>query len=288
MEFREKIIDIVRNKKTQIPTLPIMLHHILSLANDEDTSVSDLADLISKDQAMTNKILRVANSAYYGFLREIDSIQRAITVIGFNEVISLTVGMGVLSSFRNMNVHGIFDLRGLWLHSIGSAIASKELAKRLGTGSEEQSFLSGLLHDTGKIILAVYFPQEYKYILQSSQEKQVYLYQEEEVFFGMDHAALSGLLMERWNFPDTVRLPSRFHHHAFQCPEEQRNDGAIVQFADALCHLAGIGYSGNPVIPDATAIKEFLKINDSDQETVLAVLEEQRPKIEAFFESTNH
>jgi len=285
MELREKITDIIRNKKTQIPTLPVIIHNIFTLAHDERTSAGDLADFISKDQAMCNKVLRVANSAYYGFLREVDSIQRAITVIGFNEVISLAIGMSVVSSFRNMNTHGIFDLRGLWMHSIGSAVASKELAKKLGSGGGDQPFLSGLLHDTGKIIFAVYFPEEFKDALQSSREKQVYLWREEQAIFGIDHAALSGLLMERWHFPDTVLLPSRFHHYAWQCPEELRYKAAIVQAADALCHQAEIGYSGNPVTPEVTEILRFLKIKDADKEAVLTVLKEQQPKIEAFFES---
>ncbi len=98
MKSRETIIEIIRSRKTQIPTLPIVVSNILRVTADERSSASDLASFVEKDQAISNKVLRMANSAYYGLIREVETISRAITIIGFNEVVNLTVGMGVFST----------------------------------------------------------------------------------------------------------------------------------------------------------------------------------------------
>lgn len=287
MELRKKIADIVRNKRTQIPTLPVVVQNVLNIANDEKTSAKDLADFISKDQAISNKVLRLANSAYYGSVREVASIQRAITVIGFNEVISLAIGMGVLSSFSKINTHGIFSMHDLWLHSIGCAIAAKEITKRLGSPSPDQAFLNGLLHDMGKIIFAVYFPEEYGRTIKSSNDHQSLLFREETVTFGLDHAALSGLLMERWHFPKEILIPAGFHHRSLTCSSEYRQNAAIVQVADALCHRSDIGCSGNPVDPDVSEVTQYLGFTKSSEGDIIAALKEQRPRIEAYFATVN-
>ena len=285
MELRKRIADIVRSKKTQIPTLPVIVQNVLNIANDETASARNLADFICQDQAMSNKVLRLANSAYYGAVGEVASIQRAITVIGFNEVISLAIGMGVFSSFKKMDTHGIFSMRELWLHSIGCAVAAKELAKTLGSPSPDQAFLNGLLHDMGKVIFAVYFPEAYGRTIKSAHENQSLLLLEEKETFGLDHAVLSALLMERWHFPEEFQIPSSCHHRSLECRLDCGQTAAVVQVADALCHRADIGYSGNPVIPDVSKISRFLKLTESSEGDVIALLEERRPKIEAFFES---
>jgi len=133
MELDRKIVDVVRNRKTQLPTLPVIVEKIMRLAGDDRTSATDLAEFISKDQAITNKILKLSNSAYYGLMKEVETISRAITIIGFNEVVGLTIGMSVFSTFRQEDLQGLIDMRDLWLHSIGCALAAKEIAKKAGT-----------------------------------------------------------------------------------------------------------------------------------------------------------
>ena len=130
MSIKEKITDLVRDRKTQIPTLPVVLNNIIRVASSEMASASDLADFIGRDQAMANKVLRLANSAYYRSSRQVDSITRAIVVIGFNEIVSLTIGMGVFSALSKSNLHGLLDMNELWLHAIGCSFAAKGLVRR--------------------------------------------------------------------------------------------------------------------------------------------------------------
>jgi len=285
MEIKEKITEKVRNKKTQLPTLPVIVNNIMSAARDDRTSAKDLADFIVRDQAISNKILRLSNSAYYGMMKEVDSIPRAITIIGFNEVISLTIGMSVISAFHQKDLNEIFDIRDLWLHSIGCATAAKAIAKKTkGSGMAEQLFLNGILHDLGKVILAEYFPNEYRTVLEDAKESQMPLYRKEKQALGIDHATLSGLLMERWNFPENLILPPRFHHNSLECPHTYRDHAMIVEFADFLCQKADIGNGGNPVVQELKTVRQKLGIELRDMEAIIEGLKEQRSKIEEFLE----
>ena len=286
MKIKEKITEIVRSKRTQLPTLPVIVNNIMSAARDDKTSAKDLSDFISKDQAISNKILKLANSAYYGLMREVDSIPRAITIIGFNEVISLAIGMSVLSVFSQKDFHKVFDIRDLWLHSLGCATAAKEIAKKtIGSGMTEQIFLNGLLHDMGKVILAEYFPDEYRAVLENAKEFQVPLFRKEQQVLGIDHAVLSGLLMERWHFPDNLLLPPRFHHNSLECPPTYQRYAMTIEFADFLCQKADIGNSGNPAVEELNTVRQKLGITLDDMEVIIEELKGQRSKIEEFLEA---
>jgi HD-like signal output (HDOD) protein len=285
MGIKEKITEVVRNKKTQLPTLPEIVNNIMIAARSDRTSAKDLADFIIRDQAISNKILRLSNSAYYGMMKEVDSISRAITIIGFNEVISLTIGMSVLSSFHQKDLNEIFDIRDLWLHSVGCATATKAIVQKTkGPGITEQIFLNGLLHDLGKIVLAEYFPNEYRAVLEDAKESQMPLWRIERKALGIDHAELSGLLMERWNFPDNLILPPRFHHDSLACPYALRNHAMIVELADLLCQEADIGNGGNRVVGKLKPVRQKLGIERGHMETIIEGLKEKRSEIEAFLE----
>ena len=287
MEIKSKIADLVRSKKTQLPTLPVVVDNILKLANDDTTSINDLAEFIGKDQAISNKILKIANSAYYGFVNDVDSINRAIIIIGLNEVIGVTIGMSVFKTFSQDGGENVLDMQSLWVHSIGCALTSKELAKKARLTDAEEIFLNGLLHDTGKVIFAVYFPEEYRAVLDEALKSQRPLHLVEREKLGLDHAALSGLLMERWHFPENILLPSRYHHNVAKCPKPYQNRTVMVQLANYLCQKASIGHSGNPVNSKVEKLSQEIGISLKDVEIVYQDLKNRRSEIEEFLKVIN-
>lgn len=284
MEINRKILDIVRGKDTKLPTLPVIVDNILTAARDERTSATDMADFITKDQAISNKILKLANSAYYGLMKEVDSIPRAITVIGFNEVIGLTIGMGVFSSMGKNDMNGLLDMKELWLHSIACATAAKKVAQKIRSSEADKTFLNGLLHDMGKVIFAVFLPDEYGEVLEKAKATGMPLYRAEKEILGTNHALLSGLLMKKWHFPDSLLSPSRFHHKSLYCDSAYQEHAMIVEFADFLCQKAKIGYGGNPVLPKIKRITDRLGVSSEEVETFVRELKDQRSQIEEFFE----
>jgi len=284
MEVLDQITDLIRSRRTQIPTLPIIVQKVFSLACSDDTSVPQMVNVISKDQAIANKLLRLANSAYFGFSSKVDSIHRAISLLGFDEVLGLVVGMSVFSAFKGKGSKEALDMDGLWVHSIGCATASREIAKRILGGESELIFLNGLLHDMGKIFFSVYFPDEYGSVLTTAQDDHTPLFRQEEKIMGISHAEIAGLLMSYWKFPDTLVIPCRFHHNADHCPEDHQRATLIVQQADSLCHQARIGISGNPAVVRDESIRRRIGLSINDQEEVMKLLEEQKDQIEEFLD----
>ena len=283
MDINKKITDIIRDKSTQLPTLPVIIENILKITGDDKTSSEDLAAFISKDQAMVNKILKIANSAYYGLSRKVSSLSHAITIIGFNEVTNLTIGLNVFSIFQKLGVRGILNMKDLWLHSIGCALISKKIAKKTGKSNVEQCFLSGLLHDMGKVILAVYFSEEYNSVLRDANESQSPLHLKEIEKLGLDHAMIAGMLMEQWNFPDSIAIPCRFHHNSSACPSSYRTQAIEIEIANNLCHRAEIGRSGNSVIGNIDKIQGKLGFTSKKLDIFLSNLIEEHTIAEEFF-----
>ena len=130
MDIQARIIQMIKSSDTELPTLSVIVDNILEAASNENTTNDELADIITYDPAISNKLLQLANSVYYGQRSKVDTIKRAITVIGFDEIIGITLGMNVLNSFAEKNNGLSLDMKALWIHSIGVATAAKEIAKR--------------------------------------------------------------------------------------------------------------------------------------------------------------
>ncbi|HAA02938.1 MAG TPA: histidine kinase [Syntrophobacteraceae bacterium] len=295
MGIKERIIDLVRDKRTQLPTLPIILTNILKVASDENASAVDLAAFIGKDQAMANKVLRLANSAYYGLARKVDSIHRAISIIGFNEIVGVAVGMGVYRALHTTRRDGLLNMSDLWLHSIGCSFAAKDILMGLpatiqsnGRGAPlkkpkgDEIFLSGLLHDIGKVLFIIYFPEPYRMVLGEAIKQNKPLHQKENELLGINHAQMAGLIMQRWNFPETLMLPSLYHHQPAACPQPYHLLAMVVELADFVCHQAQIGLSGNPVVNYPTGACAALGFKEQKVDQLVERLQKQRPAIEQF------
>ncbi len=286
MDLKDKIIELVKSSNTDLPTLPVIVNNILSAASKESTSTEDLAKIISNAPGITNKLLRLANSIYYGQRTRVATIKRAILVIGFEEIIGIVTGMSVLSSFADKKSGLSLDMKALWIHCIGCATAAKDIANRTNPGIAKKIFVPGLLHDMGKIIFSVYFKKEYRNVKAKAMERRIPLYRTEPDIFDMNHAVLAGLLMKRWNFPPEILLPCRFHHNPESCPVSFRHHALIINLADYLCQKANIGHSGNPVpvavknSPQKTGISETVLMMIIDQ------LRRKEKEIKEFFEIT--
>ena len=293
-DFKGKANHLIRNKQTQIPTLPAVIHNILHLAGDDRISAKDLADFIGKDQAIAGRVLRLANSAYYCRVREVETISRAVMVVGFSQVMSLAIGMTVFSTFQQSGAGSSLDMRRLWLHSIACHFACRQIVARLdrdlfagGLGSQGQPFempvyLSGLLHDLGKVIYAMHFPEELRVVLETADASGEPLDAVERELLGMDHADLAGQLMERWNFPESVTLPARYHHNPEACTPDQATAAAVVSLADYIVQKAQIGGSGNASAPYPQTSVCLLKLKDCDIPALIADLKKDLPKIQNF------
>ena len=285
MDVKEQILRMIQKRESDLPTLPVVVDRIISVASDESTTTEKLADIISYDQGMTNKLLKLANSVYYAQKNPVETIKRAISVIGFDEIIGIALGMGILYSISDKT--GLtLDMKALWIHGIGVATVSKELAKRTNPGVASKIFIPALLHDMGKVIFSVYFKQEYTQVRQYAMENKKPLYFSENAVIKMDHAVLSALLMKRWDFPQSILIPCRFHHNPESSPVQYRHQALIINLADYLTQKAGIGHSGNPVPVTIKNAPKKIGVNDSVLRLTIDQLKRKEPEIKEFFKIT--
>ncbi|MGD9825238.1 HDOD domain-containing protein [Desulfobacter sp.] len=285
MEIKERILEIVQKRESDLPTLPDVVDNLIRAASDENTTTEDLAKIISHDLGMTNKLIKLANSVYYAQRNKVDTIKRAISVIGFDEIIGIALGMEILSSV--LDTSGLsLDMKALWIHGIGVATASKQLAKKTNPGITGKIFVPALLHDMGKVIFSVYFKREYNEVRQYALENRRPLYFSENILFKLDHAALSALLMTRWNFPASIILPCRFHHAPESAPIQYRHQALIINLADYLTQKAQMGHSGNPIPVTIKNAPKKIGINESAMIQIIESLKAKEPQIKEFFKIT--
>ena len=289
----DRITDLLRNKRTQLPTLSVVAQNIIDVSRDPDTSAIDLAGFIEKDQAIANKVLRMANSPYYGMGKKVNSVFRAITIIGFDEIVGLAVGIGILPSLKASQIGRILDMRQLWLHSLACCFAAriivgiahdKKSGRQGGKESDEKNtFLPTLLHDMGKVLFAIYFPEEYARVLGNALQKKKALPLVEEELFGLDHASFAARLMEYWNFPESFIIPVRYHHIPEKC-EDMGFEARILYLSNSLARKVGIGNSYNAQLYEPTKIAADIGLGNDDLKKCAEKLDRQRSEIEQFLE----
>jgi len=285
MDVKTEILKMVQKKESDIPTLPVVVNRIISVASNKKTTTAELADVISYDQGMTNKLLRLSNSIYYAQRTKVETVKRSITVIGFDEIVGIALGMGVLSAVTKKSKLTL-DLKALWIHGIGVATVSKELAKRTNPAIANKIFIPALLHDMGKIIFSMYFNEEYVKVRQFAMENKKPLYFAENAVFKLDHAMLSALVMKRWNFPQSIIIPVRYHHTPESSPVNFRHQSLIINLADYLTQKAGIGHSGNPVPVTIKNVSKKIGVNESILRLIIDQLKRKEEEIKEFFNIT--
>ncbi len=278
----------IYSKIEELPTLPSALPRLMHLMEDQATSASNVADIISHDPALTSKILKAANSAYYGFPQKIDTLERAVALLGFNMVRSLALSIGVMQSLPSGIGSSRFSEEGLWTHSLAVAKGMERLGKAgaAGTG-KEHSFVIGLLHDIGKIVLIVFFREAFLEALTEAQRPETaLLHVAEQRVFGFDHGEVGAMLLERWKIPPVITGPIAVHH-ATEFPEEgDEVDVALLRLTDALCQNLDMGEGGSltPVaIPEQD--RKVLRVGETEIEDAKQHLEEARESIQGFFRS---
>jgi putative nucleotidyltransferase with HDIG domain len=265
----------IYSKIDELPTLPIVLPKLLRLMENTTSNASDIADTISRDPALTSKILKVANSAYYGFPKKISSLGKAIPLLGFNIVKSLALSIGVIRSFSSGKRSPDFSRQGLWIHSLAVATVMQELGKKLGKGeNNEHLFVIGLLHDIGKVVLDQFFSELFQKALEEAHNlERGELYIAERNVIGSDHGEVGAMLLTRWNFPEVIRNTIAVHHQS-EVPEgTSAVDVAMLRIADALSHELDSKEESTPIF-SATYVAdlEALKMTEREMEDMRAYL----------------
>ena len=270
---REEILQVLRNIRN-LPTLPDVVMEILRLCDDQSATTREISQLIEKDPVLTTKVLKLVNSSYFGLSKEIFSVNQALVLIGYNNLKSLIMSASMLQVFHQDSQVGSFSRKALWKHSIGVGIGARFLAKRLRIGDSEQAFVAGLIHDVGKVIIDWFFHPQFEEIIGMVDRDQCWIRDAESRVMQVTHEEVGSYLASRWNLPDMLIEAIAFHHSP-SCSQEHAVTAAQVQLADALIRELGIGYGGDPTIPQVDGeISTILSISESPDELVEDLREE--------------
>ncbi len=194
-----------------LPTLPTVVAKIIELVDNPRTNAAALARLISSDPGLTARMLKMANSAYYGFPKRIGTINLAIVVLGFNTVRDLAVSASLVERV-SLNYEGNDLLGDFWEHSVSTAVAARMLQRLSPSRSAGEAFVAGLLHDIGRLVVARYLPDEFIKVQGLVEQGELGIWQIEHEVLGMGHAEIGGLLCRHWNLPEALCEAITWHH----------------------------------------------------------------------------
>ncbi len=230
-EIRKTIYEV-----RDLPTLPTIAHEVCRLIGDPNSSMVDLVEVIEEDVPLSGRVLRIANSAYYGVPRKIDNLKMALVILGMNEINNLVTTISVLNLFPQQSGKTTFDLNAFWRHSAACAELSVGLFEGLGLPCPSSTYIAGLLHDVGKLVLNQYFPEYLLTCINYAEEHHITLAEAELKLIGVDHGHIGSWLSKRWNVPDEITKAIAQHHvrpsdtHPYDLP-------AVIDQADRLFYV---------------------------------------------------
>ncbi|MDD2711031.1 MAG: HDOD domain-containing protein [Verrucomicrobiae bacterium] len=280
-------ISEVTGKVQLLPPLPAAVQKLLHLTKDMEVNTEEVAQVVSTDEVLTGRILRVANSAAYGLSQKVSTISQAMVVLGLDGIRSLAIGVTLMNYQAGKGATPSLKREDLWHHAFAAASAAQLMASHFQYENWEEAFVGGMLHDIGKIVLAECFPKQYELALQQAAEGRLPLHMTENNIFGIHHAALGAEICRQWRMPD--HLVQMVGQNQLSTQPDFPSNGHnrmchAVRLGDGMAKLARIGLDGDPNIA-----ADFLQIIEKEHLSLKQIrhlirrLGEEMRKVEAFF-----
>jgi HD-like signal output (HDOD) protein len=231
----------------EIPSLPMIFTRIDEAVNNPRSSLADIGRVISEDSSLTARLLKIVNSAFYSFPSKIETISRAVTVVGTQQLRDLALATSVMKLFQGIPPD-LINMEAFWKHSIACGVAARVLAAHKREANIERFFVAGILHDIGRLVLCMKDPDWMRSALGRCHASCELLYKVEIEELGFDHASLGRVLLENWKLPASLVETVAYHHN----PEAAARfpiEAAVVHLADIIAHAMQLGSSGERFVP---------------------------------------
>lgn len=276
----KQLIGNIRN----LPTPPIVFEQIQKVINEPNTSVGDVGNILSEDPAMSVKVLKLTNSAFYGLQREVDSVKHAVMIIGLEAIKNLVLSASVLNMFKadqsNEGYHETF-----WRHSLSTAFASRIVAQQFQGGkvfNPDAAFSVGLLHDIGKMVICCFMPKEFKAIQEKvKSDPDTSESDFENSILGFNHGKIGKELTAQWKLPIRMADAIGFHHHPKE-PNDSQDYAYLLCLADYVAHVSTTDENQQSMLKPTEGVMEYFGIDDSDIKVLKANLVEEYTKADTF------
>jgi HD-like signal output (HDOD) protein len=276
---KRNFLEQLNKKKIVLPEIPSIVFELNEAIANPMSSGEHIAGVINRSPSLTALLLKIVNSSFYGFPSKIDKVSHAVSLIGTREITGLALGISIISIFKSLPKE-IIDMLSFLKHSLACGIFSRILAAHQNSSQTEQLFVSGLLHDLGRLILYIHFPKESRITLTRSRNRSKLLHREEKDYLGCSHAEIGRRLIEQWKLPVMLENNVRYHHNPSAA--QQLVPASIVHLADLIVNMLGIGSSGEKFIPplDPTAW-EALEVAPASFEKLIGQATHQFKAMEA-------
>ena len=288
MAAAEKLsYDELGQRLEELPTLPSIVYEVNQIINDPMSSTKDVEKVMSNDQSLTTKVLKLANSAYYAVPGGVSNLARAIAYIGYDTIQQLVLAASIIDAL-NVNSSDGFDLNEFWRHSMGAGMAAETIAKSVGHPNPPDLFTCGLVHDMGKVALYSLAPDMLKVVVDHVKKNDSSFYDAEVELDFPQHDVLGGHLAEKWKLPVNIRTATRYHHVA---DPKERTDVSqelnltvdIVYLANLLVHALKFGNSGhNKVMGAPKSVLDRLQLDNNSLKDLIKEIKEALKSADAF------
>jgi putative nucleotidyltransferase with HDIG domain len=242
----KKDLSSLVDENVNLPSLPHIFTEISRVINDPRSSAIHVANVISKDPNLSAKLLKIVNSAFYSFPTKIDTISRAVMIVGSKQLSTLALGTSVINVFQDIPAD-LVDMKSFWKHSIACGISARMIASYKNVSNTERLFVAGLLHDIGRLIIYKHFPREGREILLQARRTNCLLRSAEFEILGFDHTQIGGMLLKKWKLPLMLEHAVGNHHQPSK--SQYLLEATIVCVADILINALRIGTSGEHLVP---------------------------------------
>lgn len=221
----------------ELPPLPAVAARVMAMVEDETTSANDLARVLATDHALTAKLIRISNSAYYGFARQVSTVREAVTLLGFRQVREVAIATSLMNAFtRPATPTDAFDLDLFWGHSVAVAVAAEAVAKKTRAARPQDAFTAGILHDIGRLVLRMVRPREFAEAVDLACSGAVSLREAEIHTIGYSHEEIGRALGAKWKFPGHLLNAVSAHHDETLSPEADGLAGIVARCHQFVLH----------------------------------------------------
>ena len=268
MATQQELEKLIR-KIDDLPTLPTVYAKLAETINNPSTTARDVSKILSHDQALTAKLLRLVNSAFYGFPSKISTITQAVVILGFSALKNLVLTTSVFDLFagdpNKTKIH-----QGEFLkHAVGTAVGALIIGKSLSYPEPEELFVAGLLHDIGKLAENLFLHDRFAEVVEVANNENIFILRAEIRLLGFSHAHVGKLLLQKWKLPQQL-IEIIANHHNIQKARVNIKQTAIIQLADILCRSLELGYAGDNLIPCLeSGAWDIIKLNPGALERII-------------------
>jgi len=228
----------------KLVSLPEVCFLVNDLVNDPLSELNEIGEIISQDPDLTARLLKLVNGAYYGFPKKIETVSRAIMMVGLKELQHMVWSTTAVETFNDISPSDA-NMATFWRHSIFTAVLSRILARETNVLHPERMFVSGLMHDVGQLVVYTKLPDVAQLVIDaSSEDVDASRTKLEQSALGYDHGSIAGALFKEWDMPDSIVEAVEFHHNPEAAPEYHL-EASIVHVADVMAHALEMGEEDN-------------------------------------------